>query len=211
MGRKPDPVDRLFEDSAGYDARTTYRMLRAHFPPGEYERTSFRLSPAAGDARDTLIDQLQISQRELFDRIPVYLDEAVRTYEPQRLRDVLSALDGEGERKTYLVSSYTLERIVGHADRLGVARDSLVSFALLGLQYLAERGEERARQRRSSFAAEVDRLAGEVRRLHLRAENELDPDDALQHRLAALAADLEILAKQLAAEARGGTSLSRRP
>lgn len=189
----------------------TYRAIRAHYPPGEQERTSFRLTPAAAEARDWLVDHLQVSQRALFDRVPFYLDEAARAYEPERLRSVLAEIGDEGERRTYVVSQHTLDRIGAHADHLGATRDAVVSFALVGMQYLVERGTELARRRRARFGDEVERLAHEVRRLRDAAAEQLDPDDALQYRLAAIAADIEVLAKQLNVERHGGPPLSRRP
>ena len=210
MSRDPEELRRLAVQGSSESGKM-YSMsssaLRAFAVPGEQERTSFRLTAAAADARDWLVDYLQIAQRELFDRIPFYLDEAIRTYEAEQLREVLSNLAMQGERKTYVVSDHALKRINVHADRLGVPRDALVSFALLGMQYLAEQTAETARDRRARFVNEIKHLAAEVRSLQQRVTEKLDPDDALHYRLASIGADLELLVTQLTTEQSGGPLL----
>lgn len=179
-------------------------------PPGELERTSFRLAEAALSAKDWLTDHLGEPQRALFDRVPAYLDGAVKTFTPAQLRPLVEDLaDRGGERKTYLVSASALRRLNGHADRLGAPRDALLAFALLGMRVLLEQKADEARERRAGVADEVRALSDEAEALERRLRDRLGPGDPAVVRLGQAITVLSMLVDDLDEEQRTGEPLPK--
>ncbi len=179
-------------------------------PPGDLERTSFRLASVADAAKEWLTTYLHESQRAILDRVPAYLDVAAKAYTPAQLRPILDGLtDQGGDRKTYLVSAQTLQRLNKHADRLGVARDTLLAFALLGMQVLLEQETDKARERRAAALDEVREIFDQAEALEGRLRSSLGADDPALRRLGEAVTLLSMLVDDLDEEQRTGQPLPK--